>query len=618
MFYNGLSPTTVTVNCYDSGIEGNMALASNIVRRPGSSRYYVRVTVPKKLQAFLRKKELWKSLGTSDPHAARAKALPIMSGWYAEFEALMARREPSAADLHAATWSHYSTEIELDRLQRAALPTGATIEAAKEKLRTDIEAGRVPWSEGDDNDSALVRLNSAAELLAMKDAGVMSRKQRKHKLATVRKHLAAGETALIEWAANDVIERERLLMEKGSAAYRDLCQRLQRAEIQALERAEERDKGNWTGAPTDPVVAPVDMTQGRKHAPPGETLAELYSRYQAEQAGRVSADTWAQNHGIVKLFFEHVGETAHVTAVTRKAVRSWKHALASWPRKATSIKEFQGMSFKKVIEANATVGKPVISIRTTNRYLSAIAPFCQWLLDNEYIEADACRGMFLTVNKEKRTVYPWSADQLRTIFSSPLFHHCRGDKQEHLPGNVAIRDWRYWLPYLAAYSGARLGELAQLLTSDVRQLHGDWILHVTPEGSDAKSVKTAGSARVVPLHSKLIELGFIDYHARMVDRGAKQLFPELQPDTRGHFSRTPSRFFAGYFADIGVKVDNSRNFHSFRHSTTDAFRRAGYMDETFAPLLGHTKRSTTGLYGVVPQGILSERVKMIEAVSFDN
>jgi hypothetical protein len=121
-----------------------VALASNIVRRPGSARYYVRVAVPKKLQAFLGKKEVWKSLGTSDPHVARAKALPVMSRWYAEFEALMARREPSASDLQGATWDHYSTGMELDRLERAALPTGAAIQGAKDKLATDVEAGRIP------------------------------------------------------------------------------------------------------------------------------------------------------------------------------------------------------------------------------------------------------------------------------------------------------------------------------------------------------------------------------------------------------------------------------------------------------------------------------------------
>jgi integrase len=108
----------------------------------------------------------------------------------------------------------------------------------------------------------------------------------------------------------------------------------------------------------------------------------------------------------------------------------------------------------------------------------------------------------------------------------------------------------------------------------------------------------------------------LKYHAALVGRGETQLFPELEPATRGHFSRTPSRFFAGYFKDIGVKMDKSRNFHSFRHSATDAFRRGGFMDETFAPLLGHSEGSTTGLYGVVPQGILSQRVEMIEAIIY--
>jgi hypothetical protein len=53
-----------------------------------------------------------------------------------------------------------------------------------------------------------------------------------------------------------------------------------------------------------------------------------------------------------------------------------------------------------------------------------------------------------------------------------------------------------------------------------------------------------------------------------------------------------------------------------RHGIADAFRNAGYMDEQFNVLLGHTKAITTGRYGILPEGILSERVKMIEAVVF--
>ena len=41
-----------------------------------------------------------------------------------------------------------------------------------------------------------------------------------------------------------VILREGLLIDRGTPAYSDLCQRLQRAQIEALERTMERDTGN--------------------------------------------------------------------------------------------------------------------------------------------------------------------------------------------------------------------------------------------------------------------------------------------------------------------------------------------------------------------------------------
>ncbi len=44
-----------------------------------------------------------------------------------------------------------------------------------------------------------------------------------------------------------------------------------------------------------------------------------------------------------------------------------------WPVKADEIKEFRGLDFKAVIEANERIGKPTISTRTVNKYLSATA-----------------------------------------------------------------------------------------------------------------------------------------------------------------------------------------------------------------------------------------------------
>jgi integrase len=588
-----------------------MALASNIQRRGGSAVYYVRLAVPKKLQSIVGKKEIWKSTGVRDPKSARIAALPILAKYRAQFEEMAQRQEPTPGDLQAAVWRHYETLLTVDQRERAALPTAGMIGQAKEQLARGIEAGTVEWS-----DDPLVQFNSALDVLAMKHAPDLARDRRTAKLDQLRKHLAVGETGLIEWAADDVIGRDRLLIEKGSPAYRDLCQRLQRAEIQMLERAAERDQGNWSGVPNDSAVAPADPTAGKQKAAPGESLWELYGRFESEKKASVSFDTWTQNRVIVGLFFEFISETSHVSAITRKAVRDWKHALASWPVKALKIKEFEGMTFRKIIEANKMVGKATISENTTNRYLSAIAGFCEWLLNNEFIDQDVIRGMFLSIDRKEQKVFPYSDDQLRTIFTSPLMTRCAGDDQEHKPGDVEIRDWRYWLPWIAAFTGARLGELAQMLTADVRQLHGVWIFHVTREGSRLKSTKTGGSQRVVPVHSELIKLGFLKYHAALVARGEEQLFPGLKPDTRGFFSRTPSRFFAGYFKRIGVKSDKRHNFHSFRHGVADAFRAAGFLDEQHGVLLGHTKSTTTGRYGIMPEGPLRDRVTMIEAIRY--
>jgi integrase len=588
-----------------------MAISTNIAKRPGSTVFYARLGIPPDLQPIMQKRELWKSLRTRDPREARERVLPVLMQWRAGFAELRRRRAPAIGDLQKAVWSHYEGELERDLASRLQLPTASHITQAQRQLAADIQAGLVPWS-----DEPMVQLEAALDLIGMKGRADYERERRSIYLKALRQQSATGETVLISWAADETIRRDGLLIERGSPEYRDLCQRLLRTQIEVLERAAERDQGNWTGAPRDPIVAPPDLTLGNKFALRGESIMELYERFKAENPGSVSVATWERNRRIVKRFAEFVGETSHVIAMTRTAVRDWKQQLQFWPLKAGHDKIFEGMSFRKIIDANASAKKGTISKKTINKYLFALGTFANWLLSNDYLESDVMRGMYLTLDKQAKTRFPYSADQLSDIFTSPLFDHCGGDGKEHAPGNVAIRDWRYWIPWIGLYSGARLGEIAQLLTADIRQEHGIWIFHITREGSVLKSTKTAGSQRVVPVHSKLIGLRLIDHHHEMIRRGERQLFPQIKADKAGLFSCEPSKFFNRYFRRIGVKTDETVNFHSFRHGIADAFRRAGYLDEQFNMLLGHTKATTTGTYGIVPQGILSERVKMIEAVSF--
>ncbi|WP_323717608.1 site-specific integrase [Paracoccus aminovorans] len=99
----------------------------------------------------------------------------------------------------------------------------------------------------------------------------------------------------------------------------------------------------------------------------------------------------------------------------------------------------------------------------------------------------------------KAPTVPFKADQLVTLFNSPWFTGCKSaDEWRNVakPGDVLIRDHRFWVPLIMLYSGALPGEIGQLAVNDVRQEHGHWIMHITTEGSDeteeGKSVKTAG------------------------------------------------------------------------------------------------------------------------------
>lgn len=579
-----------------------MSLATNVVRRQGSRNYYVRVAIPMDLQARLGrlgkpKKERWQSLNTSNPTEAKRAARPIVDQWEREFEALRLPKHLTEAELQDAVWRRYLELVTADEKFRQELPTEADLNDIWKHLELEFGPNE---------------LDAFRILEMIRDRFEDQQRERGARLAKIRTDTARGETEAVADIVRRVMDERRLDLDTHSPEYRKLAQGVLRAELEALNRAAERDLGDWSGAPKDKLVQPPTVFAH----PPGEKIMELFDRFKRESGGRVSVDTWDQNRKIVTLFDEFVGGKAHVSALNRKNLREWKTELFRWPVKAADAKVFRGLTFNQVIEKNETVGKPAISQQTLNKYLAALGGFCSWLLSNDFIETDVMAGMYLQLDRDKRTRGPFEAEQLKAIFSSPLFNECGGDKQEAVTGNVMIRDWRYWLPWIGLYTGARLGEIAQLMTADVRQLHDVWIFHITREGSALKSTKTKGSQRVVPIHSELIKLGFIEYHAAVVARCEKQLFPEIKPDRRGFYSGDPSSFFNDYFRDIGVKVDKSVNFHSFRHGIADAFRRGGYYDEQFNVLLGHTKATTTGIYGNVPQGILSQRVEMIEAVAF--
>ena len=575
-----------------------MAIATNVVRR--GATYYVRAAVPVDLQPRIGRKERWESLRTKEWQEAKRRARAVLSGWDSEYDDLRRRTGLPEADLQAAVWDRYQELLQADENFRQSLPTDADLDSVWRELERefgeyDLEAYRV--------------------FEYVRDQFEHDHVERASKLAALRANSARGETRLVADLAQREIHRRKLDVQVGSPEYRKLAQGLQRAELEALVRAAERDQGNWGGEPRDALVKPP-VTPPPPVAAPGETIMELFEQYARENPRNVRADTINQNRMAVELFAGFVELHRPAASINRKAVREWKLLLMQYPVKAAEIGSFRHSSLREIVKLNEKLGKPAISDRTVNRYLSGLGAFCAWLVANEYLAQNPLGDIYKRIDKTKRKTVPFSVEQLNALFGSPLFRGCQSAEKLHLPGNLRVDDHRYWLPLIMLFSGARPGEIAQLLTADVRQSSGVWCIHISEEGDPTKRVKTKGSQRVVPVHATLERLGFIAFCNRQALAGERRLFPSAERNRRGQIAAKFSRDFGRYLQRIGLKCGRGLSLYSFRHGFVDALRRAGFLDDQFGYIIGHAKPSTTEQYGQIPQGMLQQRVDLISSVDY--
>jgi integrase len=157
-------------------------------------------------------------------------------------------------------------------------------------------------------------------------------------------------------------------------------------------------------------------------------------------------------------------------------------------------------------------------------------------------------------------------DELKRLFEGPEFTAF---------ANIPNQAHCYWLPLVGLFTGARVNEICQL-NPQVDIFHDSesdsWCFNID-KNSEAdprikKSVKS-GESRKIPIHSKLIELGFIDYFKHVKSLGAKLLFPEWQPINK-RASGNAEKWFRKLLRDANLR-DETENacilgMHAFRHT----------------------------------------------------
>ncbi len=162
-----------------------------------------------------------------------------------------------------------------------------------------------------------------------------------------------------------------------------------------------------------------------------------------------------------------------------------------------------------------------------------------------------------------------------------------------------------WLPWLLAFTGARLDEVCQARKSDVRQEAGIWYLDINFE--HGKQLKNVGSARRVPLHRAILDEGFEGY-VRLLPEDSL-LFPELKPDRFGSPGGKATKMIGRWIRGLGITDPRKAPSHSWRHRFKDACRRAGIEKAIHDALTGHASSDVGDQYGLgYPLETLAEAI----------
>lgn len=148
-----------------------------------------------------------------------------------------------------------------------------------------------------------------------------------------------------------------------------------------------------------------------------------------------------------------------------------------------------------------------------------------------------------------------------------------------------------WLPWLSAYTGARISELCQLRREDILQIGEHWVLRITAE---AGSVKNVHSERTVPIHRRLEREGFLKF-ADTVKAGP--LFQSLTPDRFGNRGGNGTKLVGRWVRGLGIDDPRISPSHSWRHRLKTLARRHGLAGDVVDAITGHERESVADQYG---------------------
>jgi integrase len=350
---------------------------------------------------------------------------------------------------------------------------------------------------------------------------------------------------------------------QGSDEWRVIARALCSAELEALARVAERDEGDFTGAPTTPLIANAQPPEEPRQR---VSLTGLWADYVKSrvQAGFMRDGGKRQAVVIESLrkFLKH----NDARRITKKELLAWRdHLMESLAAKTIS-----------------------------DIYLSAIRSMYNWAVENERLP----ENIAATVRQRKpRKVYSrergyTDAEAVKVLIAGRSYKPNQ-DENGYIREKPQLVAAKRWVPLICAFTGARVSEITQLRKEDIRKEEGQWVARVTPEAGTVK----AGGYRDLPLHRQIVDEGFIDF---VNDASPGPLFHGgTDPNNYSVKAVRISSQISEWLRKKDITPPGIQPNHAWRHRLKTQCRELGISDRVVDAIQGHAPRTAGDSYGDV-------------------
>ena len=348
-------------------------------------------------------------------------------------------------------------------------------------------------------------------------------------------------------------------------------------------------------------IVPCSPSQRKVESREIITLKTAFENFTANTSvsQKWSSSTMDLVNIVGNILFKFFHPSKDITAISRDDLLKFRNTLSLIPTKLNQKAKYKDKSLEQIIRIGKNDAK--LSQVTIQKYMIRVVQFFKYCYNSDYISKSIVNDLNIKVeiNPMERKVLPYSKEEANAIFKIVQnFKETNKSPSKRISANDL-----YYITMIAAYSGMRINEIVQLRARDIVQ-HNN-VLCFSVNRDDGKSTKNINSIRLVPVHSKLIELGLMEFVKQRASAN-KSIFKVSNKDF--------SEIFRSQIQRKLISSDKQKTFYSFRHYFIDTLVQQEVEPNIIAQIVGHEKqyKILLGTYATnINASVLKAKVEMV-------